>query len=379
MRSGGPGVLRALAFFGGGSGGHLFPGIAVAERARERFPGCRLLFFRTPRAVESRVFAESGFPTRTLPLEAPAGGARGWLRFTRQALRALPEIRRELRGGFDAALGLGGYASLPGIIAARLEGVPVVLLEQNRVPGRVTRLLAPFAGAVSCPDAAAAGRLRGRREVTGNPVRRQVLEAALERRERRGRPRNGRKVVLVAGGSQGASGLNRAIAGALPALAGFREKIQWIHLSGQADKAIMERAYLEAGFEAQVLAYSPELPRLMARSDLVIGRAGGTTLAEIAVLGVPAVLVPYPHHRDRHQLENARALAEAGGAEICLEGELGAPSLERIFEELLGSPGRLEIMEAGAASLARPDAADRVLDLVLELRKACPQVSASSC
>ncbi|MBN1441232.1 MAG: UDP-N-acetylglucosamine--N-acetylmuramyl-(pentapeptide) pyrophosphoryl-undecaprenol N-acetylglucosamine transferase [Planctomycetes bacterium] len=369
-------ALRRIAFFGGGTGGHLTPGVAVAERARDRFPGLEAVFFCTRRPVEKLILEGAGFSLSSLDLAVPRG-ARGWMRFALGLPRAARQVRAVLRRGCDAGIGLGGYASLPGIIAARREGVPVVLLEQNRIPGRVNRLLSGLVSAVSCPFPQVADALRGRREVTGNPVRRSVREAAAQRRGRARGP-GGRRRVLVVGGSQGARGLNGALMGALPALSQFREKIEWIHVSGSADKEAMEECYRQGGWEALVMSYSSDLPRWMADSDLVIARAGGTTLAELTVLGVPAVLVPYPHHADRHQLHNARTLVEAGGAVLLDELELGASSLERVFREILFSPERLRCMEQAALSLGRPEAADAVINLLLEVRRPCRQDSGFS-
>ena len=365
-------MLQALAFFGGGTGGHLFPGVAVAERARERFPGCQSVFFRTRRKVEDKVLRAAGFPTRILDLNVPAGSPAAWFKYSVQSVRAIDKIRRSLRAGsFQAAFGLGGYASLPGIIAARREGIPVVLLEQNQIPGKVNRILAPFVHAVSCPNDGAAQQLMGRKEVTGNPVRRNVLDAAFQRERWHwaGAISSRKRNVLVVGGSQGARGINTAMLGMLDELEDFKERISWVHITGDADRELVEKRYRELGWEAQVRPYVDDLPDLMASCDMVIGRAGGTTLAEIAVLGVPAILVPYPHHRNQHQLRNAESLVQAGGARLVLEEQLDANHIRELFSELLFEPERLLEMEDGARSLARPEAADAVLDLVLELQQ----------
>jgi len=361
--------IRALAFFGGGSGGHLYPGLAVAERARELFPECRIVFFRTRRKVEERVFADYGFETRTMDVDRPAPSPVGWLRYSMQSARAIQEIREALRDGFDAGFGLGGYPSLPGIIAARQEGVPVVLLEQNQVPGKVNRILAPFVSAVSCPNDQAAVHLRGRRAVTGNPVRRDVRDAAFRRRRWFGASTfsSRKRRVLVCGGSQGAHGINQAVVDALDLLESYRDRVAFLHISGDGDLEKVAHAYCSRTWEADVRPFVKDLPFEMANSDLVIARSGGTTLAELAVLGVPAVLVPYPHHRDQHQLRNAELLVDVGGARLIPESELCGASLRGVFEEVLFAPERLLEMEDAARSIARPEAADAVLDLVLEL------------
>jgi len=368
--------LDAIAFFGGGTGGHIFPGIAVGERARERFPGCRAVFFRTSRSVEETVFEGRDLETRILSLGQPGRNPAGWLRYWREVRRAKQEILSVLRQGFQVAFGLGGYSSLPGILAAGKARIPVILLEQNRVAGRVNCLMAPFVAAVSCSYGDTRLRFPRRQEWTGNPVRREVLDAAVRRRT--SGPPSRKHTVLVVGGSQGARGLNLALRDALPALGDFLERIHWIHVTGDADKMTMTEAYRIQGWGADVLAYSHDLPELMARSDIFLGRAGGTTLAELAVMGLPSVLVPYPYHRDQQQFLNARALEERGGARVIAETDLNAGSLRRVFEEILLVPERLEAMGRSARSFARPDAADRILDLAVGLSRRCQPVSESS-
>ena len=365
--------IKALAFFGGGTGGHLFPGLAVAERARERYPDSDIVFFRTRRNVEEKVFAHSGFRTELLDLLPPSGGAAAMVKYSLQSLRAIPMIRKALARSYDAAIGLGGYASLPGIVAARHVGLPVVLLEQNQIPGKVNRFAAPFVDLVTCPSHEVVDLFRGRREVTGNPVRGTVVRAAGRRRRwfAAGAFSTRKRKVFVVGGSQGAHGINKAITGALEGLSEYRERIHWIHVAGDADKKEVEKAYLDQGWEAEVEEYLEDLPHMLSHSDLVVTRAGGTIVAELAVLGVPAVFVPYPHHKDQHQLKNAEALERAGGAMLVPEEELGADTLRTIFEEILFEPGRLLEMEDRTLSLGKPDAADAVLDLILELKETC--------
>jgi len=365
--------LEAMAFFGGGTGGHLYPGIALAERAVERFPGCRVVFFRTSRSVEEKCFEGRGVEARRIAIRVPTGSALGWIKYSLDVARARREIRRELAKGFDVAFGLGGYASVPGILAARAERIPVILLEQNRVAGRVNRLFAPHVSAISCSCQETARDLKGRAKFTGNPVRKDVLEAA---RIRSARSDAGAvRTVLVFGGSQGASGINHAVAGALRGLEEFRQIIRWIHVTGDADKEDMQEAYRKHRWNARVLAYAPDLPYLMAESDLALARAGGTTLAELAVIGLPAVLVPYPYHKDQHQLQNAQLLLDRGGAMLLEEKDLTSDSLRRVFRDVLLASEKLEAMGRNARAASRPDAADRVIDLALGIKRPCLQPS----
>ena len=349
----------------------MFPGVALAQRAQERFPGCRVVFFRTQRPIEERVFDGLPFESERLEISAPGRRVDGWFRYWRQVRATVRIARPRLQTDFDVAFGLGGYASLPGVLAARRAGVPVVLLEQNAVAGRANRWLAPLADAVSCAYPTTGLRFGKRVAVTGNPVRREVLEARKRRATAPGRSggrSDGARTVLVCGGSQGAHAINRAVCAALPKLLDFRERIRFIHLPGSADKQLVMDAYRNGSWSAEVLDFSSRLPDLLADSDLVVARGGGTTIAELAVLGVPAVVVPYPHHRDRHQIENAARSARAGAAYLVAEEELSATKLRQVFDDVLFSPGRLQAMEEGALALARPGAADAVLDLAVELK-----------
>ena len=369
--------LRALAFCGGGSGGHLFPGVAVAEQARRRFPDCRIVFFCPAGAIERRIFEHSPFEVSPVNIRAPGRSGAGWLRYSLAALRALRETSRVLTDDFDVVFGLGGYASVPGVLAARARRRPVILLEQNRVAGRVNRLLAPLATVVSSSYAEMRLKRSRRVVVTGNPVRRELRELA-ERRS--GRVRNGsRLAVLVVGGSQGAAGINRAVTTALRGLEGWRGKIRFIHIAGARDREGVARAYREGGWPATVLEFAPHLPELMSECDLAVTRAGGTTMSELAVLGVPAVLVPYPYHRDRHQLLNAESYADAGAGVVLEEREVSARSLGEVIRSILFVPGRLEGMARRARGLARPEAASTVVALAVELKEQCQSAFDSSC
>ncbi len=368
--------LKGLAFFGGGSGGHVFPGLAVAEKARRRFPDCRIAFYCPYGSVEQEIFEDWPFEVHPMDIRPPGRSGPGWLKYSFAAARAMRVARGVLKDGFDVVIGLGGYASVPGILAARARKLPVILLEQNRVPGKVNRLLAPFASVVSSSHSETGLKRARRVEVTGNPVRERVTELGRIRVEQ---VRNDlRRTILVVGGSQGASGINRAVTDALETLLEWRDKIRWIHIAGSQERELVARRYAESGWSATVLEFAPNLPELLSQSDLVLTRAGGTTLSEIAVLGLPAVLIPYPHHRDRHQFVNARAYAEAGAGCVIEEGDLNAESLGDIVRNILFVRGRLDRMARCARGLARPDAADSVVDLAVELRESCQPAFASS-
>ncbi len=368
-------LLRRLILIGGGTGGHLIPGLALAERALERFPGLGMTFFRTKRHIEGRVFDSSSLSLEIRELDLPPPGRRPWTltRFLFKCMAAEALVRFEIRKDRpDVLVALGGYTSLPGILAARRERIPLVLLEQNRVPGKVVRRFSRWAVAVACPDEGVVRRLRGMQRngslivPTGNPLRKSVLSASELRRSRNPGQRD-RRTIVVVGGSQGAQGINRAIRLALPTIREYREKIFWVHVAGNADKEAMAEAYREEGWKARVYDFTPDLPDLLVDADLVITRAGGIILSEVAAIGVPAILVPYPYHRDRHQYQNAEALVEAGAAQLVPEERLKPQAIAEILRGVLFHDAKLLEMEKAARAVSRPGATDAILDMILRV------------
>ncbi|HEX6983994.1 MAG TPA: UDP-N-acetylglucosamine--N-acetylmuramyl-(pentapeptide) pyrophosphoryl-undecaprenol N-acetylglucosamine transferase, partial [Planctomycetaceae bacterium] len=276
----------------------------------------------------------------------------------RAAFRLLDEHRPE------AAIGHGGFASVPLAIAARRRGVPLLLLEQNVVPGRATSWLSRWAERVCVSFEETRGVLPKRTPtlVTGNPVRRAITASGGRRRD--ARHTTDPPTLLVLGGSQGAAGVN---ATAVAALAGSERKDEWriVHQTGERDASAVRAAYSDAGLSAEVAAYFPDLPSRYVEASLVVSRAGATTLAELACLGVPTILVPYPGALRDHQRKNAEHFASAGGALIVPEGPTAADRLRRVLDELSDAPDRLADMSRAMRALARPDAASAVADVFM--------------
>jgi len=349
---------------GGGTGGHLFPGIAVAEALRRREPDAAVLFVGSARGIEARVVPQTGFALETLPI-APLRG-----RGARDQVAALGALARSLRrartlcAGFapDAIVGLGGYASAPAVVAGRMRGTPIVLLEQNARPGLTTRLLARLADrvCVSFPESAGAFA-EGKAVVTGNPVRWSAALAATAGAA----PQGDGLAVLIFGGSAGARTLNAAgpgLAVALGDVAGLRI----VHQTGADAEATVRAAYAATGRAADVRGFITDMGAAYAGADVVICRAGATTIAELAALGKPAVLVPYPYAADDHQRANAESLVRAGAARMVLDADA---TPERLAAEVraLQPPAVRAEMARRMGALARPDAAERVLDAVAAL------------
>jgi UDP-N-acetylglucosamine--N-acetylmuramyl-(pentapeptide) pyrophosphoryl-undecaprenol N-acetylglucosamine transferase len=346
---------------GGGTGGHLYPGLALAETLEGR--GLGVVFIGTAGGIEARAVPAAGYRLRLITGRQLRGGGVGRAaaglaalgRGTAQAFGLLGELRPDL------VVGVGGYASVAAVLAARLRRLPTVLLEQNVVPGAATRLLARFADRVCVGFAESLAALpRGRGVHTGNPVRAAVLRAA-------DRPPHPRLGLLVFGGSAGARRVNEAILAALPHLGPLGRAIDVIHQTGAADLAAVRERYAGLGLGARVEPFLDDMGAAYAAADVVLARAGATSCAELTAVGLPSVLVPYPYAADDHQRRNAEVLAAAGAAEVIADRDLEGERLAAALRRLLEDGARRAAMAAAARALGRPDAAARVADECLAL------------
>jgi UDP-N-acetylglucosamine--N-acetylmuramyl-(pentapeptide) pyrophosphoryl-undecaprenol N-acetylglucosamine transferase len=351
-----------LAVAGGGTGGHIFPGLAVAREFRRREPGTRVLYLGAAGRLEERVVPREGAAVRFHGLRVSGlkgQGPLGAVKALALAARAVRECRREIAAfGVDLLLGTGGYSSGPAALAARSLGIPVVLQEQNAVPGLTNRILGRIARRVFIAfEPARRFFPAGRTVLAGNPVRGEALGSAGEV----GRGSGLR--LLVLGGSQGARGVNRLVAGALPALAAAGLDVAFVHQSGETERGAVAAAYREAGLTAEVAAFFDAMGERYGAADLVIARAGAGTIAEIAANGRPAILIPFPHAAGDHQRVNARWLADKGGALVIEEGAPDAPGeLARAIGALAGDRERLREMARASAAVGVRDAAGRIVE-----------------
>ena len=351
-----------LAVAGGGTGGHIFPGLAVAREFRRREPDARVLYLGAAGRLEEQVVPREGAAVRFHGLRVrglKGQGPLGAVTALALAARAVVECRHEIAAfGADLLLGTGGYSSGPAAVAARTLGIPVVLQEQNAVPGLTNRRLARFARRVFIAFEPASRHFpAGRTVLAGNPVRDEALGAGGDV----GRGPGLR--LLVLGGSQGARGVNRLIAGALPALAAAGLDVSFVHQSGDPEREAVAAAYRGAGLTAEVAAFFDAMGERYGAADLVVARAGAGTIAEIAANGRPAILVPFPHAAGDHQRVNARWLAERGGAVIVEEQAPDAPrELARVITALAGDRERLRAMAQASAAVGVRDAATRIVD-----------------
>ncbi len=348
-------MALAVVLAGGGTGGHIFPALALAEAIRKREPGVRVHFVGTEGGLEARHVRAAGHSLDQVPSRPVLGGGPvAALRAIVAVLRGIVHARRVLRR-LDAELviGVGGYASVPTVAAALLSRIPTAVLEPNARAGRANRLLGRFVRAVFVQFEEALSYFpRGRAHLLGFPVRTMP----------RGNARSGEDGVrlLVLGGSQGARSINRAMTAALDQLS-ERDGFQITHQTGEADLEEVRAAYAQADLRAELAAFFDDLPERLAQADLDIARAGAATVAELCMAGAPSILVPYPYAADDHQMANARDLERAGACLVIPDGEL-----ERLASDvhaLARDPARRQRMSEAAAKRAMPDAAERIWEM----------------
>lgn len=353
-----------MVITGGGTGGHLFPGIAVAQAMMAEVPGVRVVFIGTGRAVDQQAMARYGFESRAVACGALKGGSvtsklktmvqLPWSLF--QAWRVLRQIRPSL------VLGVGGYVTGPVVLAAKLLGVVTCIHEQNSVPGLANRRLGAIVDRVfvSIPGSEQYFRA-GHCLLSGNPLRREILDLA-----HTPAPDDG-LTVLVLGGSQGAHRLNNLLPKALGDRRLLPPGFRVIHQTGQADEAAVRSAYQQAGVAAEVAAFFTDMAGVYAKASLVVSRAGATTLAELTALGKPAILVPFPFAADDHQRKNAEALVAGGAARMLLEAGLTAEALGQEISSIMNDRDLRQRMRQAAIRLARPEAVQTIVSQCLAL------------
>jgi UDP-N-acetylglucosamine--N-acetylmuramyl-(pentapeptide) pyrophosphoryl-undecaprenol N-acetylglucosamine transferase len=355
-----------IVIAGGGTGGHLYPGIAVARELQRQRPGTIVTFAGTARGIESRVVPKEGFQLdllRSAALKAVSAASlvRGLSLLPLSGIEAWQIISRRAP---HLVIGVGGYSSGPVVLVAALRRIPTLLLEQNAAPGFTNRMLAPLVSAAAVTFDSTLSYFGRRGFVTGNPVRPEFFDPA-PARSVGGPPR-----ILIFGGSQGAHAINVAMVEAAPRLAAEPGGLAITHQTGERDLAFVRDGYARAGLEARVEPFLFAMDREMTDADLVICRAGATTLAELTAAGRPSVLVPLPTAADDHQRKNAEVLAAAGAAELLPQSEMTGARLAGRIVALAADAPRREAMSAVARKMARPDAARAIVDKALALADA---------
>ncbi len=359
--------VKTVLFAGGGTGGHLFPGIALAAEFKQRDPEIKIVFAGTRRGLEARVIPEIGYPLVFLKVQGLVGvkglkRVQALFNFPKAVIQALILL---VRYRPTLVVGLGGYASAPVLLAAMVAGLPWVLQEQNAYPGLVNRLLAPFAGAVFIAFDKAREQLKSKKIFNyGNPLRAHLqprAEAKAAKTDAEGFN------ILVVGGSQGARVLNQVVPQAVAALADRYPDIKIVHQCGKLGFAEVNRTYSDSSIQVEVKEFIDDIGSCYLAADLVICRAGALTLAELAELGKAAILVPFPYAAHDHQVFNARAFAAKGAAIVKIESEFTVSGLRDEIERLINNPEIRKDMSRAASELARPQARSEIVTRCLEL------------
>ncbi len=352
--------MMKLLIAGGGTGGHLFPGVAIAEEFRARHPDAQVKFVGTRRGIEARVLPELGWDVEFIEVSGlKTVGAAGAIKGMFRLPKAMWQARRIVKAFTpDAVIGVGGYASGPVVLAAKLRGIPTAICEQNSIPGLTNKLLGKLVRKVFLSFDESKRYFNGKKIVmSGNPVRRELVQKLLADSSTVSELTS----VLVVGGSQGAVAVNELASTALSALA-KEMSLSIVHQTGEKDLEATTARYREAGVEAECRAFIKDMAGAYHRADLIIGRAGATTVAELAIAGKPAIFIPYPFAADNHQELNAREMADKGAALMFKQSELTSEKLAEALRPLLGDPVRRARMGAAMKALARPGAAATVVD-----------------
>jgi len=354
---------------GGGTGGHLFPAMALAEELKSRLPDLSLLFVGAKGGIEATLLAKSGWNfegIRASGLQAK----RLPQRLRGLALIPLGVIRsRAILRRFSphVVVGLGGYASAAMVLAGVLSRIPTVIHEQNVFPGLTNRWLGRVVDHVAVAfEPASAFFPEGKVRVSGNPIRAELFGVNRTDALARFDLDPDRLTLLIFGGSQGAHRLNRAVLEALPLLESERGRIQFLHATGSRDHDVVRQGYIAAGHRAMVEPFFWEMAMAYAAADLCLCRAGAGTVAELCALGKPSILIPFPFAADDHQRWNAESLVASGAARMILEGDLSGAAVVEIVKGFLRNRSGLHTMGQNARALAKPDASARLADLVIE-------------
>ena len=352
---------------GGGTGGHLFPGLATAKQIVKRFPTANILFVIGRRKMELDILTRSGFNQETIHVEGIKG--RGWkkglvvlFKLPYSFFQSLSILRRHSP---HLVLGVGGYSAGPVCLAAKIMGIPTAIHEQNSFPGLTNRLLCRIVDRVFISFEVSREHFPGGTlHLTGNPIREDLLA------EKDSRIKTNKEFsILAVGGSQGARAINRALVAALEILKGKGRESQVIHQTGESDHARVVRDYQQKGLEGEIEPFIKDMAGAYHRAEIVVSRAGATTVSELAALGKPSILVPYPYAANRHQETNARMLVEVGGAEMMIEEDLSGESLAALLMKYMDDKTALKRMGEHAQKVGRPDAAKIIVDQLMDMIK----------
>ncbi len=350
-----------LIVTGGGTGGHLFPALAVADAIKKHYAGSEVLFIGTGRQIDKHILADKGYSRKVIHFSGIKGlGMSGLLHAaSRLPLAVLQSllIIRQFRP--DMVFAVGGYVTGPVLVAAKLLRVPICIHEQNSVPGLANRLAGKLADRVCISLPCQPPFARQKTVPTGNPVREEILQAAKSKKE----AGDDLRTLLILGGSQGARRVNELVLAAVKKLQAQGQQFRIIHQTGITDEEKVRKGYEERSIAAEVASFFTNMADLYSRADLVVSRAGATTLAELAVMGLPAILIPFPFAADDHQTTNAGYYVSGSGAVMLQEKELSGRRLAKEIESLINDRAGLAAMAEAMGKMGRADATDRIVEV----------------
>jgi UDP-N-acetylglucosamine--N-acetylmuramyl-(pentapeptide) pyrophosphoryl-undecaprenol N-acetylglucosamine transferase len=356
-------IVMRVIIAAGGTGGHIFPGVAIAREFRRRDPSAEILFVGTARGLETKIVPREGFDLELISV----GALKGVSVFERikslagLSISFVAALRILRRFKPDVVIGVGGYSSGPTLLMAALSRIPTMVVEPNAMPGFTNRVLARLVDAVALSFADAQKYFGRRAVVTGNPVR---VDFARLTRKARGERLN----VLIFGGSQGARAINKAMIAALPLLAAKKDRLAITHQTGEPDFETVRPAYADAGFDsADVKPFIHDMADQFERADVLICRSGATTAAEVAAAGKAAIFIPFPFATDDHQRRNAEAFERVGAGRMILQKDLTPARLAEELNRLIEHPEEIDRMEESSRGMGRTDSTERAVDLAMSL------------
>ncbi len=355
---------------GGGTGGHLFPGIALAESLTEKYPEAQIIFVGTPKGLEAKVIPKTGYQLNFISVRGFVGKS---LNEKVKSLMSLLKSMFESKNIVDSfspdiVFGVGGYASFPIVLTASLKKIPTIILEQNTVPGLANKLLSKFASAVAItyPETMEYFQ-REKTYLTGTPIRMRILEGDKQKAKKLFNIEEGRITILILGGSLGARKINKAMTEGLSYLLPLKNKIHIIHQTGESDYNWVANEYKNLTFRATVLPFIYDMVEAYSVADLVISRAGASTVAELTSIGKASILIPYPYAAYNHQEMNARRLLSRGACELILDRELNGEVLAKRINKILTNPEIMKEMEMASLAFGKPHAGEKIIEIAESL------------
>ena len=359
-----------IAFAGGGTAGHLMVGLSTAEEIRSRFNEAEIIFFGTDKKFEKRCVEQRGFQFQQMRARKWEKSYKGVFMFiVTMFISVIESILAIRKFNPDIVVGLGGYASVAPIIAAKLHSIPAILLEQNVIPGKANRFLSKWVDEVYCHWR---GSLKWFNKanvvrITGTPIRKNILYSQRNRSAEKFGLSSYKKTILVTGGSQGAQAINEVILRCLPKLEPLSNELQIIHCTGEYGYEVAKVAYKQANINAFVCSFLDDMGAAFSMADVIICRGGATTIAEFTAVGIPAILIPYPYAADNHQYWNAMELASNGGGYLLQQIDLTPEKIIELITDLFNNKEKYDRMKMFNKEMGMPNAAMRVVDNICRL------------